>query len=418
VPVLRNIGRLLTCRAPGGQAEVFPVRGAALAFRGSRLSWIGRERDLPAREDDGESWDAQGKLVLPGLCDAHTHLAFGGWRVEDFLARLEGDSYQQIARRGGGIASTVKKTRASDSESLYDRCRLFLRSMLALGVTTVEAKSGYGLDVRTEARVLAVYAALCRRGPQRLVPTYLGAHVMPAEYRSRRGRYLELVERAVPELAAAGLARFVDVFVGEGAFSPAEARRLAAATRAAGLGLKLHVDQLGEDRGAELAAELKAVSADHLEHVSRRGIAALAAAGVVGVLLPIASLYLGGGLAPARSLIRAGVPLAIATDFNPGTAPSYHLPLALLLAVTQLRLTPAEAVKAATLLAARAVGLEKQVGSLEVGKSADFVVIDSPDEDHWLYHFRGNATLLTAISGVVRWRAPGFRESRGKTLEN
>jgi imidazolonepropionase len=266
--------------------------------------------------------------------------------------------------------------------------------------------------VRTVARVLAVYAALARRGPQRLVPTYLGAHVLPPEYRTRRGRYLELCERATADLARAGLARFVDVFVEKTAFSPAEARRLAAAARAAGLGLKLHVDQLGPGRGGELAAELGAVSADHLEHVSRRGMTALARAGVVAVCLPIAAMYLGGRSTPARALIEAGVAVAVATDFNPGSAPSHHLPLALLLAATQLRLTPAEAVKAATRYAARAVGLEDRVGSLEVGKAADFVVIDSPDEDHWLYHFRANAALLTAVAGAVGWRAPGFRETR------
>ncbi len=412
MPVLRNIGRLLTCRAAAGQAEVGAIAGAALAFRDGRVTWVGRQRDLPARHDDGERWDAQGRLVIPGLVDAHTHLAFGGWRVDDFVARLRGDSYRDIARRGGGILSTVKKTRAADSEALYTRCRGFLRSMLALGVTTVEAKSGYGLDTRTEARVLAVYAALTRRGPQHLVPTYLGAHVLPPEYRGRRGQYLQLVERAIADLAGAGLARFVDVFVEETAFSPAEARRIARAARAAGLGLKLHADQLGRGGGGELAAELGAVSADHLEHVSPRGMRALARAGVVGVLLPIANLYLGGALPPARALIEAGVAVAVASDFNPGSAPSYHLPLALLLAATRLRLTPAEAVKAATRYAARAVGMEDEVGALEVGKAADFVVIDSPDEDHWLYHFRASAALLTAVDGAVRWRAPGFRERR------
>jgi imidazolonepropionase len=414
MPVLRNIGRLLTCRADGGQGEVHAVRGAALAFREGRVIWVGRERQLPARADDGVRWDAQGRLVLPGLVDAHTHLAFGGWRVEDFVARIRGESYLDIARRGGGIVSTVKKTRAASAEALYARCRAFLKEMLALGVTTVEAKSGYGLDLRTEARVLAVYAALARRGPQRLVPTYLGAHVVPPEHRARRGRYLELVERAIADLASAGLARFVDVFVEEGAFTPAEARRLATAARAAGLGVKLHVDQLGSGGGAELAAELGAVSADHLEHTSRRGMRALARAGVVGVCLPLASLYLGSKPAPARALIAGGVPVAIATDFNPGSAPSHHLPLALMLATTQLRLTPAEAVKGATLFAARAVGLQDEVGSLEVGKAADFVVIDAPDEDHWLYHFRANAALLTAVAGTVRWRAPGFREAAAR----
>src|SRR4029453_16138092 len=177
MPVLRNIGRLVTCRAAGGQAAVHGLAGAALAFRDGVITWLGRARDLPARHDDGVHWDARGKLVIPGLVDAHTHLGFGGWRADDFVARIRGDSYQDIARRGGGIQSTVNKTRAAGAEALYARCRGFLKQMVALGVTTVEARSGYGLDERTERRVLTVYEALGRRGPQRLVPTYLGAHV-------------------------------------------------------------------------------------------------------------------------------------------------------------------------------------------------------------------------------------------------
>jgi imidazolonepropionase len=410
VPVLRHIGRLVTCREPGGQGAVHAIAEAAVAFREGRITWVGRQRDLPARHDDGQRWSAHGMLVVPGLVDAHTHLCFGGWRADDFVARIRGASYQQIARRGGGIQSTVRKTRAADTQSLYSRCRQFLKQMLALGVTTVEAKSGYGLDAQTEARVLAVYAALASRGPQRLVPTYLGAHVVPREHARRRAGYLALVEQAIALFADEGLARFVDVFVEDGAFTAAEARRLAGAARMAGLGVKLHVDQLAAGGGAELAAELGAVSADHLEHASKKGIARLARAGTVAVSLPIATLYLGTPPLPARALIAAGVPVAVATDFNPGTAPSFHLPLALTLAATLQKMTPAEALKGATLYAARAVGLDGEVGSIEVGKAADFAVIDAPDEDHFVYHFRPNANLLTAIGGATRWRAPGFRE--------
>lgn len=408
VAVLRNIGRLCTCRAAGGQGAVHAIPRAALAFADGRITWVGPEARLPARFARGEQLDAGGHLVIPGLVDAHTHLAFGGWRADDFVARIRGESYQQIARRGGGIMSTVRRTRAASAEALYDRARGFLAQMLALGVTTVEAKSGYGLDEATEGRVLAVYAALAQRGPQRLVATYLGAHVIPPPYRERRERYLATVKRSIAGLAEAGLARFVDVFVEEGAFTADEARALAAAAQAAGLGVKLHVDQLSAGRGAELAAELGAVSADHLEHVSRKGMGALRRAGVVAVSLPLASMYLGSRPLPARALIEAGVPVAVATDFNPGTAPSYHLPLAMTLAATQQRMTPAEVLKGATLFAARAVGMEDEVGSLEVGKAADFAVIDAVDEDHWLYHFRPNANLLTAIAGAPRWQAPGF----------
>jgi imidazolonepropionase len=409
---LRNIGRLCICPAAGGQGAVRAIDGAALAFSGGRITWVGQDGSVPSRFDDGERLDAQGKLVVPGLVDAHTHLCFGGWRVEDFVARIRGDSYQQIARRGGGILSTVRRTRAASTDALYDRARGFLQQMLTLGVTTVEAKSGYGLDDATEGRVLAVYAALDRRGPQRVVATFLGAHTIPPPYRNRRQSYVAKVEKAIGPVAEAGLARFVDVFVEKGAFTAAEARRLAAAARAAGLGVKLHVDQLSAGRGAELAAELGAVSADHLEHVSPRGIAALRRAAVVAVSLPLASMYLGSKPMPARALIDGGVPVAVATDFNPGTAPSYHLPLAMTLAATGQQMTPGEVLKGVTIFAARAVGLEAEVGSLEVGKAADFAIIDAPDEDHWLYHFRANACLLTAIAGTTRWHAPGFELQR------
>jgi imidazolonepropionase len=413
VPVLRNIGRLVTCREPGGQGAVHAIEEGAIAWREGRIVWVGKQKQLPARHDDGQRWDAQGQLVVPGLVDAHTHLCFGGWRADDFVARIQGQTYQQIARRGGGIHSTVRKTRTADTEALYARCRLFLRQMLALGVTTVEAKSGYGLDAQTEARVLAVYAALATRGPQRLVPTYLGAHVVPHEYKGRRASYVALVEQAIALFADEGLARFVDVFIEDGAFTVTEARRLAAAARMAGLGVKLHVDQLSAGGGAELAAEVGAVSADHLEHVSKRAIARLAKAGTVAVSLPIATMYLGTPPLPARALIQAGVPVAVATDFNPGTAPSFHLPLALTLAATLQKMTPAEALKGATLYGARAVGLDGEVGSLEAGKAADFVVLDAPDEDHFVYHFRPSANLLTVIGGVARWRAGGFQENAG-----
>jgi imidazolonepropionase len=411
MPVLRNIGRLVTC-ASRGQDQVAAIEGAAITFRAGdgRIRWVGREKDLPAREDDGRTWDAQGKLVIPGLVDAHTHLCFAGWRADEFVARIEGADYQQIARRGGGILATVRRTREADTPALFARCRGFLREMLALGVTAVEAKSGYGLDEETEARVLAVYAALARKGPVRVVPTYLGAHVVPPEYRKKRAAYVKLVAETVPLLAAERLARFVDVFVEQGAFTVAEARRIFAAARAAGLGCKLHADQLAAGGGAELAADVGAVSADHLEHVSKKGIAALARGGVVAVSLPLATLYLDKDPLPARALIAAGVPVAVATDFNPGTAPSHHLPLALTLACTLQRMTPAEALVGATRIAARAVGLEAEVGALTPGMAADFAVIDAPDEEHWLYHFRANACLMTAVAGEVRWRAPGWRE--------
>jgi imidazolonepropionase len=285
--------------------------------------------------------------------------------------------------------------------------------MSTLGVTTVEAKSGYGLDREHELELLRVYQRLAQVEPVAIVATFLGAHIVPAEYRDRREEYVALLTDAlIPAVADERLATACDVFVEESAFSVDEARRILLAGQAAGLGARLHADQLGSCGGAELAAEVGALSADHLEHVSERGIAAMAERGVVAVSLPLATLYLNQPPMPARRLIAACVPVAVATDFNPGSAPSYHLPLAMTLACTLQRMTPAEALKGATYYAAKALGLERRVGSLERGKAADFAVIDAPDVDHWLYHLRPNACRLTVAAGRVIWRAPGHPVGR------
>ncbi len=408
MPVLRNIARLYTCRAEGGQGDVFPIDDAALAWRDGRISWVGPASALPASEDDGDHWDAAGRIVTPGLIDCHTHLGFGGWRADELVRRLRGETYAEIAAAGGGIAATVAKTRALAADALADRCLGFVREMASLGVTCVEAKSGYGLDRDTELRLLRTYADLDAKGPLRVVPTYLGAHTVPPEHRADRTEYVRLVcEDMIPEIARERLARFCDVFVDEGAFSVEEARQILSAARAAGLGAKLHADQLADGGAAALAAEVGAVSADHLEHVAPEGIAALRRAGVVAVLLPIATLYLGQRPAAARALVDAGVRVAVATDFNPGTAPSAHLPLAMTLACVQMRLDPTEVLKAVTVWAAHALARD-DVGALAPGMAADFAIIDAPDVAHWLCHFRANACLLTVRGGVEIWRAPGF----------
>lgn len=361
---------------------------------------------MPSRFRDTDEHDAGGRLVVPGLVDCHTHLAFGGWRADEFERRLAGETYLQIAAAGGGIVSTVRATRMLDEPSLVARAGAFLSEMLALGVTTVECKSGYGLDVETELKLLRAYQRLAELGPQRIVPTLLGAHVVPPEFRGRREAYVRLViEEMIPGAAAERIARCCDVFVEESAFTLEDARRILEAGRAAGLAPKLHADQLTSGGGAELAAQVGAISADHLEHISDAGVAALRDAGVVAVSLPIASLYLGQPPMPARRLIEAGVRVAVATDFNPGSAPSCHLPLAMALACTLQRMRPAEVLKGATIFAARAAGVESEVGSLEPGKCADFAVIDAPDVNHWLYYFRANACVETVIGGTTRWRA-------------
>lgn len=403
MPVLRNIGSLARCLAGGPQSDCGEIRRAALAWEGGVIRWAGPESGLPPELAEWPSEDAGGRLVVPGLVDCHTHLAFGGWRSEEFELRILGKSYLEIAAAGGGIASTVAQTRAADTPALLDRCKGHLAGMAELGITTVEAKSGYGLSLEQELRLLGIYQEL-GGGPQRVVPTLLAAHVVPADYRDRRTAYVDLVaEDIIPRVGAAGLARFCDVFVEESAFSVAEARRILLAGRRHGLRPKLHADQLSSGSGAELAAEVGAVSADHLERISDGGIAALAAAGVVAVSLPFASLYLNAAPLPARRLLTAGAAVAVATDFNPGSAPSYHLPMAMTLACTLQRMTPAEVLNGATIVAARAVGLEEEVGSLEAGKSADFAILDADSVEQWLYHLRANACVRTVAQGETIW---------------
>jgi imidazolonepropionase len=344
-------------------------------------------------------------MVIPGLIDCHTHLAFGGWREQEFVQRLQGTSYLEIAARGGGIAATVARTREATTEDLLRRAHDHLIAMARLGVTTVEAKSGYGLVPEHELRLLEVYRKL-GQGPQRIVPTLLAAHAVPVEYRADREQYLRLItDELIPQVATRGLARFCDVFVDQGAFSVEEGRRVLGAALRAGLRAKLHADQLSSGGGAELAAEVGAISADHLECISAKGIEALHRAGVVAVSLPFASLYLGARAMPARELLTVGVPVAVATDFNPGSAPSFHLPVAMTLACTLQKMTPAEVLKGATLVAAQALGVERETGSLQVGKAADFAIIDAPSVEQWLYHLRANACLRTVAAGQELWRA-------------
>jgi imidazolonepropionase len=404
MPILRNIATLATCRAGTPQADASVIPDAALAWDGDHITWVGAELDLPANLRDQPSHDAAGRTVIPGLVDCHTHLAFGGWRADEFEQRITGASYLEIAERGGGIMSTVRKTREASEEVLHARASEWLIAMRRLGVTTVECKSGYGLDRDTELRLLHVYRTLANDGPSRIVPTYLGAHVVPPEYRERRDEYLRLlIEEMIPRIAREGLAECCDVFVERSAFSADEGRRILHAARAAGLQAKVHADQLTDSGGAALAAEVGALSADHLEHVSEAGIAALAAAGVVAVSLPLATLYLDKRPMPARRLLEAGVPVAVATDFNPGSAPSYHLPFAMTLACNLQRMTPAEVLMGATIVAARAVGRASDIGSLEVGKRADFAVIDAANVTEWLYFLRENSCVGTVIGGRTAW---------------
>lgn len=409
MPVLTNIGCLATCRDEGFQSDIHLIYNAAIAWDESGISWVGRKNDLPLYIDDGVIHDARGKTVIPGLIDCHTHLAFGGWRADEFEARILGKSYEELARSGGGILSTVRSTREATSIELINKSNRFLKEIIQLGVTAIECKSGYGLDTANELKLLKVYEELKKLQPIDIIPTFLGAHTVPEEFHNLREEYVDLIiKEMLPGITGNKLAEFCDVFVEESAFSVAEARIILDNAKKLGLQLKIHADQLSHSGGAELAAEMQAISADHLEYVSDRGIKAMAKAGVVAVNLPLASLYLDIEPMPARKLIEAGVSLAIATDFNPGSAPSFDLPLAMLLSCTRQGLTPAEALKATTINAAKALDRQTIYGSLEPGKKANFAIIDAPNVNYWMYHFRPNACVATFINGKQEYANEDF----------
>ena len=308
MPVLQNIRTLYTCPADGAPGDVGAINDGALAWRGERIDWAGPAAELPAEFDGEERLDAGGGIVVPGLVDCHTHLAFGGWRADEFAQRCAGATYLEIAKAGGGIARTVEQTRAATREELHERCCGFLKDMTALGTTTVECKSGYGLDLDNELKQLRVYKQLAGESPLRIVPTFLGAHIIPPEYREDRGAYIRLLTgEVIPRVAEEDLAVFCDVFVEETAYTVDEARRILSAAREHGLRAKLHADQLSDSGGGALAAEFDAASADHLEYLSEAGARAMAEKGVVAVSLPLATTYLNQKPMDGRRMIDAGV---------------------------------------------------------------------------------------------------------------
>ena len=400
MPVLHNISQLATCPPGNPQGDAGLIGQAAVAWIGDRIGWVGPCNELPAEYASEPVVDCERRLVVPGLVDCHTHLCFGGWRGDEFEARLQGASYQEIAAAGGGITRTVAATRGASLGELRRKAQAALESILSLGVTTLECKSGYGLDEANELKQLEVYRRLDAAQPIDLVPTFLGAHIVPPEHRKHRERYVDLLcEVLIPVVARQRLARFCDVFVECGAYTVEEARRILTSAQAHGLGLKVHAEQLSSSGGALLAAQMGAVSAEHLEHADDAAIEALAAAGTVAVSLPLASLYLNEAYLPARKMLAAGLAVAVATDFNPGSAPSYHLPLAMTLACLNQAMTPQEALMGATTVAARALSLHDRVGSLQPGMQADLAIIDAPTLSHWLYHFVPNACVAVLKNG-------------------
>ena len=385
-----NAAAVVTCAGPararrGGEMRDAAVRpGVAVAVRGAEIAAGGPLAAIEREFGDADRVDCAGGLLLPGWVDSHTHALFGRPRYEEQEMRAAGLDYMEIARRGGGIHSSVRDLRARGEEELYTLAAARLRRLASHGTTTVEVKSGYGLSVEDELKSLRVIARLARDLPLRLVPTWLGAHEIPLEHRGApggRAAYLRtLVEEMLPRVAGEGLARFADVFCEPGVFTVEESRLVLTASRAAGLQLKLHADELSGGGGAELAAALGAVSADHLAAVSEAGVAALANSGTVATLLPGTMLFLGKARqAPARTLLDAGAAVALASDFNPGTSPTVNFPLMLTLAVSQLRMSVAEAVLAGTVNGAAALALADRVGQIAPGFSADLALYEAED---------------------------------------
>ena len=382
--VFRHCRELITCAGPAprrgaAQGALQAVAGGALAIQGERIVFAGPAADLDSRVDASRARvvDARGFSIVPGFVDAHTHAIFAGDRRGELRRRLAGATYAEIAAAGGGIVATVRATRVASEDQLVEETRPRLDEMLACGTTTCEVKSGYGLDVESELRMLRAVRRLAREHPIDLVPTFMGAHEIPDEYRSRRAAYVDLVvDEMIPAVAGGRLAAWCDVFCEEGVFTPAESRRILEAGLAAGLAARIHADELGPSGGSRVAADVGARSADHLIFVPPDGVEALAAAGVTATLLPCAAFYLKlGRFAPARDLIAASVPVALATDVNPGGGFSPSMPFAMTLACFAMGLTFDEALAAATINGAWSLDRDGDAGSLEPGKLADAVFV-------------------------------------------
>lgn len=411
--VIKHASQLATTAGAGAgarrgreMAELRLLADAALAINGERITWVGPTAALPADYAQAEVIDATGKTVLPGFVDSHTHLVFAGAREDEFEQRLDGRTYQEIDAAGGGINATVVRVRQATRGELKALTRRRLERMLSFGVTTLEVKSGYGLTPADELKCLEVVAELNQEGPLELVPTFLGAHAVPCEYRADRAGYLRLVTDAMlPEVARNRLAEFCDVFCETGAFSLEESERVLTRARDLNLGLRVHADELSPLGGSELAARLGAASADHLLCVTDAGVEALARSPTVATLLPGTAFFLGLPFAPARKLIDGGVAVAIASDCNPGTCPSENLPLAGAMACARMKMRPSEVLTAITYNAAASLARAERLGSLEPGKQADVAICNVPDYRHLFYHFGVNHVWRVLKRGRVVYAA-------------
>ncbi len=411
--IIKNASQVVTSREASEspltgemQGEMTVVENGAVAVDGDKIIVMGTTAEVIAWvETDAETQviDATGQVVLPGLVDPHTHVVFGGSREHELTLKLQGVPYLEILARGGGILSSVEATRAASEEELVECGLKYCHQMLIQGTTTAEAKSGYGLSTEAEIKTLRAVRQVDAAQPVDLVPTFLGAHAVPNDYKGFPDRYIELViNEMLPLVAEQKLARYCDIFCEEGVFSIEQSRRVLSAARAMGFQLKMHADEIIPLGGAELAAELDAVTADHLLVVSDEGIRKMVEKGVIAVLLPGTTFYLREDhYAPARKMIEAGVPVALATDFNPGSSPNNNLQLIINIACLYLRMTPAEVINAITINAAHALGRAAEIGSLEEGKKADIVIFDAPNYDYLAYRYGTNLVSKVIKNGQV-----------------
>ena len=405
--LIHNIGTLQTPlgsfpHAGAAQGENRKYHNAAVLCEGGVIKAVYENGALPEVSADTAAIDAQGRLGTPGLIAALTHLVFGGWRQNEIPLKLKGAGYLDILRAGGGILSTVRATRKASEEELFEKSRAFLDELMAQGVTTAELKSGYGLDKETELKQLRVIKRLNEAHPMDAVATYLGAHAIPEEYALRSGEYIDfIISDMLPEIKRQGLAEFCDVFLETGVFGVEESRRLLTAAREMGFGLKIHADEIDELGGSLLAGELGAVSAEHLIATGERGMEALARGGVIAALLPCTSLYLNKSFARARDMIAHGIPVAVATDFNPGSCPSLNIGLCMTMAYLKYRMTPEEILSSVTVNAACAVNRGGSTGTIEPGKKADMVIWNAEDMEMLCYRMGSNLAGTVIKNGAI-----------------
>jgi imidazolonepropionase len=410
--LIKNASELVTARGAKdspktkeGMQELGIIKNGALAIHRKEIVAVGETDEVLATiRRVGTVVDATDRIVLPGFVDCHTHLIFSGSREDEFIQKIEGRSYVEIMQRKGGIFRTVEKTREdlASPQALMDRAEAFLDKMLAFGTTTAEIKTGYGLSTESEFGLLRIIARLKESQPVDIVSTFLGAHACPKEYENRKADYIQLVLGMLEQVKTGGLAEYCDVFVETGAFSPSEARTILKQAKKHGLKLKLHAGEFNDIGGAELGAELGVTSIDHLDYISERGMELMAEKKTIGVLLPGVPFHLmTNRYAPARKLIEAGVPIALATDFNPGSCPTLSMQMIIALACRQMKLTPAEAINAATINAAYALDRGDRIGSIEVGKSADIIVLNIPRHQQLPYWFGINLVASVIKNGVI-----------------